>query len=161
MKNIYEIYGRTHNNRRNKFELFLWNNWMSLELIRRLFKKVMHNKFRNVIEFMSLSVRRLSLQQSFELNIFFAHTISKLVRFTPLASANIPSKRQLLIMSANFLALYCASILDLLWCHCHHCRYHRHDCHHCQFKATSVAGSWFPVQRCRVGGDMPGTRRRP
>ena len=43
-------------------------------------------------------------------NYFFARTISKLVEFTPSASTNIPSKRELWIMSANFLAIYCASI---------------------------------------------------
>ena len=64
---------------------------------------------------MSLSVRRLSFQKKMELNIFIVHTISKLVQFTRLASTNIPSKRELLKMSAKFLALYCAFILDLLW----------------------------------------------
>ena len=40
---------------------------------------------------------------------FFARTISKLVQFTPFASINIPSKRELLI-SAKFLHLSCTSI---------------------------------------------------
>ena len=48
---------------------------------------------------------------------FVACTFSKLTQFTPFASINIPSKRELLIISAKFLALYCASILDLLWSH--------------------------------------------
>ena len=64
--------------------------------------KVMHNKFRNVIEFMSQFICPLSIQKSFQLNIFFASSICKLVQFTALASTNIPSKRELFITSANF-----------------------------------------------------------
>ena len=41
---------------------------------------------------------------------FFARTVSKLAQFTPFASINIPSKRELLIISAKFLPLSCASI---------------------------------------------------
>ena len=54
----------------------------------------MINKFRNLLVF----------------NIFFARTISKLIQFTPLSSTNIPSKKELLIIGAKFLAIYCASI---------------------------------------------------
>ena len=41
---------------------------------------------------------------------FLARTISKLAQFAPFASINIPSKRELLLMSAKFLPLYCASM---------------------------------------------------
>ena len=41
---------------------------------------------------------------------FFAHTVSKLAQFTPFSSINIPPKWELLIISAKFLPLYCASI---------------------------------------------------
>ena len=41
---------------------------------------------------------------------FLAHTVSKLAQFTAFASVNIPSKRELLIMSAKFLPFSCASI---------------------------------------------------
>ena len=54
-------------------------------------------------------------KKKFSVKYFLARIISNLVQFTPFASTNIPSKRELLIMSAKFLALYCASILDLLW----------------------------------------------
>ena len=36
---------------------------------------------------------------------FMARKISKLAQFTPFVSINIPSKRELLIMSAKFLPL--------------------------------------------------------
>ena len=42
--------------------------------------------------------------------IFFPRTISKLAQFVPFASINIPSKRELLIISTKFLPLSCASI---------------------------------------------------
>ena len=41
---------------------------------------------------------------------FFTRTVSKLSQFTPFASINIPSKRELLIISAKVLPLSCASI---------------------------------------------------
>ena len=41
---------------------------------------------------------------------FLARTVSKLAHFTPFASINVPSKRELLIMSATFLPLSCSSI---------------------------------------------------
>ena len=47
---------------------------------------------------------------------FFACTIPELVQFTPFASTSIPSKKELLILSAKLLAIYCASIPDLLLC---------------------------------------------
>ena len=60
----------------------------------------MHNKFRNVIEFMSLSQCRLSLQKIFELDIFL-HS-----QYPPLTPTNIPSRRELFIRSAKLPALY-------------------------------------------------------
>ena len=41
---------------------------------------------------------------------FFARTVSKLEQFAPFSSRNIPSKWELLIISAKNLPLYCASI---------------------------------------------------
>ena len=41
---------------------------------------------------------------------FMARTVSKLAQFAPFACINLPSKRELLIMSAKFLPLSCASI---------------------------------------------------
>ena len=41
---------------------------------------------------------------------FFARTVSKLGQFTSFSSINFPSKWELLIISAKFLPLYCASI---------------------------------------------------
>ena len=41
---------------------------------------------------------------------FFAHTVSKLAQFAHFSSRNIPSKWELLIISAKILPLYCASI---------------------------------------------------
>ena len=41
---------------------------------------------------------------------FFACIVSKLAQFTPFESINIPSKRELLIISATFLSLSCASM---------------------------------------------------
>ena len=55
------------------------------------------------------------------MNLFFARTIPKPAQFTPFASINIPPKRELLIISAHFLPLSCASILndgDALRMHC-------------------------------------------
>ena len=83
--------------------------------IQRLYTKVMNNKIQNVMEFMSLSLRLLSLRISFEKNIFCMHNLQ--TRTICTFSIYKYTLRELLIMSANFLTLYCASILDLLWWH--------------------------------------------
>ena len=40
----------------------------------------------------------------------FLHAVSKFPKFTPFASINMSSKRELLIISENYLPLSCASI---------------------------------------------------
>ena len=62
-----------------------------------LFINVMPNIFWNPVVFMFGQIRN-SYKKS-----FFARTTSKLAKFTPFASIHIPSKRELLIISANFL----------------------------------------------------------
>ena len=75
-----------------------------------LFTKLMHNKFLHTIKLCLCDLSAMT-SKKFSVKYFFACTISKLAQFTPLASSNISSKRELLITSANFLALYYASIL--------------------------------------------------
>ena len=65
----------------------------------------MLNKFWNRLRFMFEQIFRNSYMK-----YFFERTISKLTQFTPFASINILSKRELLIISAEFLPLSCASI---------------------------------------------------
>ena len=65
----------------------------------------MPNKFSNRAVFMIEQIFRNSYKK-----YFFARTVSKLAQFTPFAFINIPSKRELLIISAKFLPLSCASI---------------------------------------------------
>ena len=86
---------------------------MSLELIYTAFvyKSNAHNKFQNIIGFVFLSLTMSAIaSKKLGVKYFFAHAISKLAQFTPFASVNIPSKRDLLIISAKILALYYASI---------------------------------------------------
>ena len=72
----------------------------------------MPNKFGTlgvfIWEFMIEQIFRNSYKE-----YFFARTVSKLAQFTPFASINIPSKRELLIISAKCLPLYCASITSI------------------------------------------------
>ena len=70
-----------------------------------LFTNELPNKFWNREVFMFEQNFRNSHKK-----YFLARTVSKLAQFTPFASINIPSKRELLIMSAKFLPLSCASI---------------------------------------------------
>ena len=65
----------------------------------------MPNKFSNWVEFMIEQIFRNSYMK-----YFFARTVSKRAQFTPFSSINIPSKWELLIISAKFLTLYCTSL---------------------------------------------------
>ena len=72
----------------------------------------MPNKFGTlvvfILEFMIEQIFRNSYKE-----YVFARTVSKLAQFTPFGSINIPSKRELLIISAKCLPLYCASITSI------------------------------------------------
>ena len=109
----------------------------------------------------------------------FLHAVSKLAQFTPFSSINIPSKWELLIISAKFLPLYCASIdksslvkpyqvpnfpLIFFWlnlekssCQCCRTLNLPYVCH-CWTLSLCVAvvwhrrtNSWVAVYRCRTG----------
>ena len=85
----------------NFIQRFKWV-WSAYSI---LFTNVMPNKFSNRVEFMIEQIFRNSYMK-----YFFARTVSKLAQFTPFSSINIPSKWELLIISAKFLPPYCASM---------------------------------------------------
>ena len=104
------------------------------------------NKFRNLwCLFASRSWKKVCGKY------LFARKISKLAQFTPFASTNIPSKRELLKISAEFLALYCTSILwynDLekqyFW-HCTPAQISQHEAHN-----WYISDLKFPVEYQRT-----------
>ena len=106
----------------------------------------MHKRFRKVIEFMSHSLCRLSLQKKLNY-IFFC---SKLVPYKPLASTNIPSKGELVIMSAKLFALYFAAIRDLWYNLAITCLDLSHiSCNNLWFHGLLKFVLWICLELCR------------
>ena len=118
MKNINEIYSKIHNNRR-KILITVMKYLNEFRAHISFFYKSAHKSFRNVIKFVCLHLYAGYRFKKIWVKYFFCtHNLQVRAIYT-FASTNILSKRELLIMSANFLALYCSSIRDILLYNCH------------------------------------------